>query len=37
MKEPIIPIRRASESLILLLVRTGILTITEDGLKVSDR
>ncbi len=37
MKEQIIPIRRASEGLILLLIRTGILTITEDGLKVSDR
>lgn len=36
MKEPIIPIKRASEDWILGLVRLGILVITEDGLHVAD-
>ena len=36
MKEPIIPIKRASEKLILGLIRIGILVITETGLTVVD-
>lgn len=31
MKEPIIPIPRASEGVILALIRIDILTVTEDG------
>ena len=36
MKEPIIPIERASENWIMGLISIGILVITETGLKAAD-
>lgn len=36
MKEPIIPIKRASEDWIMGLISIGILVVTEDGLHVAD-
>lgn len=36
MKNPIIPIRRVHESWILVLIKIGILVITEDGLHAAD-
>lgn len=36
MKTPIIPIPRASESIIQALVNAGILEVAEDGIKVTD-
>lgn len=37
MKEPIVPIQRASEGTILALVKAGILEITEAGIKVKEK
>lgn len=36
MKQPIIPIPRASESLIEALVKAGILIVTADGVKCAE-
>lgn len=37
MKTPIIPIERASESLINALINAGILEVTEDGIKCKEK
>ena len=37
MKQPIIPIPRADEKLINTLVESGILVVTEDGIKVNEK
>lgn len=37
MKEPIIPIERSSEALILALINAGVLEVTEDGLRVNEK
>lgn len=37
MKQPIIPIKRASESTILALVSAGILIIDESGVHVKEK
>lgn len=37
MKKPIIPIPRASESLIKALIAEGILEVTEEGLKCKEK
>lgn len=36
MRIPMIPIKRAPESLILALIDAGILIVTEDGIKCKD-
>lgn len=36
MKQPIIPINRASEALVNALIDAGILEVTEEGLKVKE-
>nr|DAW60728.1 MAG TPA: hypothetical protein [Caudoviricetes sp.] len=36
-KQPIVPIKRASESTILALVKMGILEITESGIRVKEK
>ena len=36
MQTPIIPIKRAPERLIQALIESGILVVTEDGLKVKE-
>jgi hypothetical protein len=37
MKEPIVPIQRASEGTILALIKAGILEITETGIHVKEK
>ena len=37
MKEPIVPIQRASEGTILALVKAGILEITETGIHLKEK
>jgi hypothetical protein len=37
MKEPIVPIQRASEGTILAPVKAGILEITEAGIRVKEK
>ena len=37
MKQPIIPIPRADEKLINTLVESGILVVTEEGIKVNEK
>lgn len=37
MQTPIIPIERASESVIVALINAGILEVTEDGLKCTEK
>ena len=37
MKEPIVPIQRASEGTIMALVKAGILEITEAGIRVKEK
>jgi len=36
MKEPIIPIRRASDSWILAMIDIGILVVTENGMTTAE-
>ena len=37
MKTPIIPIERASEELVKALIASGILVITENGIKTTEK
>ena len=37
MKQPIIPIPRADEKLINALVESGILVVTDEGIKVNEK
>lgn len=37
MKQPIIPIPRASEELVNALIKAGYLVITSDGLKCAEK
>lgn len=37
MKQPIIPIPRASEKLVEALIKAGILIVTEEGVKCAEK
>ena len=37
LKQPIIPIKRASESTIMALIKMGILEITDSGIRVKEK
>lgn len=37
MKQPIIPIPRASEELVEALIKAGILIVTENGVKCAEK
>ena len=37
MKQPIIPIERASEEIVKALIACGVLVVTEDGIKTAEK